>query len=391
MKEINLIFQNAYYFVSEAVDLNPKVFRYLVPVWRQYQNIAWKAIKSDIGLFRYTGSEIRDKEDFMLYVIKEGYTLFSVASDRLKCDRDFIEKAILINPFILKYADKKFLDDVIIAKSSVTIMGSSLQLFSEKIKSNREVLYLALQNDGMAFGYIPANDMKKDLELLRLAVGQNPMAMSYYLDEYTIDTPGGEKLLLDAIKRDGAALQFAPEKIKNDFNIVKKVVENFGCYLRYASEEMRDNFSIVMEAVKNDGMAIYFASDRLKMRKDIAKMAVGNNGSAINYVSSILKMNPEIIKLAVRNNGRSLILGSSLVNNSLVKLAIKTYPKIVSYSFFDKFLDKEMILEAVELDMIVLNDLPKRFYEDSEIAKKAVDFNFKNIKKVPVHLRTDFF
>ncbi len=72
------------------------------------------------------------------------------------------------------------------------------------------------------------------------------------------------KTILGAVKRDGKALQFAPENFKNDRDIVLEAVRNNGWAFEYASEALKNDRDIVLEVVRNNGGALKYASEALR-------------------------------------------------------------------------------------------------------------------------------
>jgi len=69
---------------------------------------------------------------------------------------------------------------------------------------------------------------------------------------------------LREVLRDGLSLQYAPDALKNDYDVVKAAVQTDGRALQYASDTLRNDKLIVLAAVMNDSSAITFASDELR-------------------------------------------------------------------------------------------------------------------------------
>jgi hypothetical protein len=71
-------------------------------------------------------------------------------------------------------------------------------------------------------------------------------------------------LLLAAVQRDGLALRYASDKLKDDKDIVLAAVKNNGLALRFASDCLKDTLVVARAAVENNGMALIYASDQLR-------------------------------------------------------------------------------------------------------------------------------
>ena len=64
-----------------------------------------------------------------------------------------------------------------------------------------------------------------------------------------------------------------PEKFYNDKSFVLEAVKQDGLALEYADESLKKNKSIVLEALKLDGYALKFADESLQKDPDIIKAA----------------------------------------------------------------------------------------------------------------------
>ncbi len=82
-----------------------------------------------------------------------------------------------------------------------------------------------------------------------------------------------KNVVLEAVKQNGLALQFASEKLQDDKNVVLEAVKQYGRALRFASENLRDDKDIVMTAVQQNRYALMYASKELQEDYDIQKAA----------------------------------------------------------------------------------------------------------------------
>jgi hypothetical protein len=60
-----------------------------------------------------------------------------------------------------------------------------------------------------------------------------------------------------AISNNGLALEFASEKLKNNFNIVSTAVNKNGESIQFASPELKENVDIAYAAFKNSNYFIF--------------------------------------------------------------------------------------------------------------------------------------
>ncbi len=111
------------------------------------------------------------------------------------------------------------------------------------------------------------------------------------------------EIMLEAVKKTGAVLQYASPELKNDKDIVLAAVKQNGWALQYASDALKADRDVVLEAVKQDGRALEFASDVLKNDREIVLEAVKQNGWALQYASDALKADRDVVLEAVKQNG----------------------------------------------------------------------------------------
>lgn len=83
--------------------------------------------------------------------------------------------------------------------------------------------------------------MKRDINIVRVAIEQNPLAL-----EYATEFQDHKKLVLEAVSKDGMALQFASLLLRNDFDVVLNAVKNDKSSLQFASPELQKNEVIRM-------------------------------------------------------------------------------------------------------------------------------------------------
>lgn len=72
------------------------------------------------------------------------------------------------------------------------------------------------------------------------------------------------EVVLEAVKQNGLALEYAPARFLGDRGIVLEAVQKNGLMLKHAQEPLKRDFAIVLAAVKQDGGALKYASYRLQ-------------------------------------------------------------------------------------------------------------------------------
>jgi hypothetical protein len=119
-------------------------------------------------------------------------------------------------------------------------------------------------------------------------------------------------LVLEAVKSDGFALQFASEELQADRVFVLNAVKQSGWALKYASRELRADRAVVLEAVKSVGFALQFASEELQADRKVVLEAVKINGKALQYASKALQSDIALFDEAYRSKSASEALEASI-------------------------------------------------------------------------------
>lgn len=266
---------------------------------------------NDIGsLLFYCSDRLKSDADFVYEILEINEYNFSQASFDLQNDKEFVLKCIELSRFLIEDAPEHFLDDKDCAIAAIKRKGHhALQVISDRLKDDKDVaiaainhqpdcykfiserlqydqdiVLLALQDDGL-MQFIPKiyRDNKKIMFDFFNTWHINPQSVQnlQYVSE---NLKNDSEIVMSAIQRDGANLQFAAKKFKQDKSLATLAIENFGS-LEFLSSKLRNDREIVLLALKNSGSELKFASNRLKNDKDIVAIACKSNVQNIQYAS----------------------------------------------------------------------------------------------------------
>ena len=104
-----------------------------------------------------------------------------------------------------------------------------------------------------------------------------------------------KKSAFNAVKINGLELKKYND-FQNDKDVVLEAVKKDGLALQYASENLQNDKKIVLAAVKRDGLAVQYASNVLKDNKEVGLAASLENSTAEMYLSSDLIKSPQFTK-----------------------------------------------------------------------------------------------
>ena len=97
--------------------------------------------------------------------------------------------------------------------------------------------------------------------------------------------------MLEAVKQDGQALQFADPSLRSNRAVVLEAVKQNGQALEWTDPSLRNDRAVVLEAVRQDGWALEFADPSLRNDCAVVLEAVKQDGrvlSELNF-SDIIK------------------------------------------------------------------------------------------------------
>lgn len=131
--------------------------------------------------------------------------------------------------------------------------------------------------------------------------------------------------------------------MKNDKEIVLEAVKNEGNAFQYAGEELRNDKEIVLEAINQNGSYLLYAGERMQNDKDVVLQAVRSNEEAFEYASENLQKEPDVI------NAFNEWQKSKKINN--LEIHDNEINKIIIVAKNEKELDK--------ISKIILKKYPK--------------------------------
>jgi len=191
----------------------------------------------------------------------------------LRCDRDFVLKAVAESGHSLQSAPLELRDDAGVVMAAVTQVGRALRFASPALCGNREIVLQAVSACGEALQYA-SEELRDDKDVVHRAVRcQYSSALQHASDELRAN----REVVLDAVSVNGHALQYAAEPLHDDFEVVRSAVLATGEALQYASERLRGSEELVELASLTCGRAFCFAAEVLMVNEAFIQRAAGAN------------------------------------------------------------------------------------------------------------------
>jgi hypothetical protein len=205
-----------------------------------------------------------------------------------------------------------------------------------------------------------SEELKSDRELVKVAVNANGLALGFASEHLRAD----KEIVLDAVKQNGSALYHAARQLRNDQEVVMIAVQQQGHALEDASLRLQNDLDIVLTAVKQSGTSLCYASIALKSNRAVVIAAVSKLGSALRYASEQLKSDPEVVLAAVKQGGRFALEWASVelqTDAYLRRLATRVdteraYPTVAAFMRYARDLREAKIKAQVDMWLTTHDD-----------------------------------
>lgn len=177
--------------------------------------------------------------------------------------------------------------------------------------------------------------MQANYEVVLAAVSRHGAALQYASRSLC----NSRDIVLAAVTSDGAALRWASASLREDVMVCStaihrnpdvaallsdqvldallpqllsdkqamlEAVQECGAALQYASPGMRADRAIVLAAVTNAGWVLEFASSALQADKGVVLAACRQDGDALQWASEALRADPQVVGIASAKSPSSL-------------------------------------------------------------------------------------
>ena len=190
-------------------------------------------------------------------------------------------------------------------------------------------------------------------------------------------------LVLEMLAKDGMALQWVGNDVRNDPEAVTTAVRANGLALQYASSKLRADATIVLAALeKNAHLVRNVLPSKMRNSVESARVAVQQDGRLLRWFNSRVRKEMSICHLAVDNDGTALgFCGSSPRDDrEIVTTAVSDDKRKAEAPLMLRFASARL---RNDLDVVTAatNCNAKAFQYASDRLRKNEDLNTKCIKR----------
>ncbi len=235
--------------------------------------------------------------DFVLEVVGQiGWMAMPLISDRLKNSLLYMLEIVGVDGLTMAWAGRAVREDFSCGYAAVANDGDALQYLDRSLQVNPAIFYKAATN-GCSF-------------------------CDVYISPNHFQSPAACKALVTA---NGALLEFVPERIKNQKDIILAAVRKWGESLQFAPDQWQDDTGVVTAAVTQNGAALQYATPRHWSAKPVVNLAIETFPAALCLAPKDLQMDPDIYKKAVERGPADVLSKISLEARDNAELAMMVF------------------------------------------------------------------
>lgn len=286
-------------FALELMTQSGLAIAHLSKNLQEDPDIVQSAITKDPEAYKLLNNDYKHDEDIAMSCLSRNGEMIEFAPSAIKQNIQFQLAAIANTPKALNYIDINSPNYHVLQKiASVGLLRQRKALCTiYQNDHDKAAIIEALKINGLGLELV-SNLLKHDIEVIATAIENNPKALAFCPD----DVLQSEHFMIHLMKKNGMALILLPAGLKANEQVVIAAVSQKGAALQYAAAELKANEQVVAAAVCQHGGALQYADPKLKANKSIALTAIQNNALAYKFVSQDLKKDPEVFLAAMKTN-----------------------------------------------------------------------------------------
>ena len=255
----------------------------------------------------------------------------------------------------------------------------------------RQQALSAVQYNGDALQFVPES-LKADYDIVLAAVTQNYGQALQWAHE---DLKKDRAIVLAAVKQDGARSKDYPSnmppRLVRSIAFNPNTVQPAGSALQWAHEDLKKDYEIVLAAVLTYGVALRWAHESLQQDRGIVVAAINQDGNALQWAHEDFKKDRDIVIAAVLGYGDALQFAHEYLKKDRYIVLAAVQRSWTALYFADESLkrDREFVRTAVQHQGYSIKYAHNNFKNDREIVLAAVKQDGMALSLVDSDLRAD--
>jgi len=207
---------------------------------------------------------------------------------------------------------------------------------------------------------------------------------------------------MNVILNDRSALQYFPQKLKNELtndktfmtSLFQKCKDRVSSFFFYTSDELKNNKDFIMSVLKpTNGEALKFASEELKNDKEIVLAAMEQWWKTLEYASAELKNDKEFMLLVMKGRPHAFGFASYALmhDHDTVMAAVTESWEVLKDVAMKRYNndDKEVVMVAIAQNCHALEHASNSLKNDKEVVMAAVTQNGSALRYASDELKSD--
>ena len=346
-------------YVLLAISYHPKQLQYASDKLKDDEDVVNASIKKEYWTIKYASERLKDNFNIISKAIDHslGYPegVLKYASPRLQDNDELVVKALKMHPHSLQYASPRLQDNEEVAKYG------NLQFASNRLKDDFDFVRNKLFDS-----YLPY-----ELQFIsyRLRTNEDIVLYSYAIQysyshrnnfySFGINLKDNADFFLEIYRYENTTkksnenilFKLASDNLKNDFDIVSKIIEKDYRIYYYISDELKEKKEIVFKVLEKDYNSFFTLSDELKNDNEIALKAIDcefNQNRHGNYTTVFEALAPH------------LYYDSSIACAVLFRITD-------GYTYVNIHNDKQLILSAISKNPYAMFCASHELQKDEEV------------------------
>ena len=206
-----------------------------------------------------------------------------------------------------------------------------------------------MQMDFNVYNHIHPS-LKNDIELLKKVVNAKPSVIRLFNDKLK----DNKELALTAINRSGKNFKYLSKRLKNDKAIIMLAIEKFPGVFKDIPRKHRNNINIAKLAVSKEPVNLIHVSSKTRSDKPFIKYAI-LRGASLKHASKALKADQDIVRHAVTQYDSNLHFADKSIKENK-NFLLKHFPLHVVFRYCSSKIlqDKEIFIDGLNLDIRLL-------------------------------------
>ena len=233
--------------VLKAIKQNHQAYRFMHKSFWRNQDICTELLSKDGLLLEFVDGQLKDRDRLVKLAIMQNGEALKFAPQAFRRDHGVVSMALNNKPSAWKYMDSSLLKHRDLALRVLKEDGLQLAILEEKFRRDPNMVAVAIDQNYRAFHSMDSELWKNQMVVTGL-VKKYGLALEFVDPELRTQ----RDLVKLALKQNGLALEFLPAELKADRNLVLTAVRSNGESLKFAHNKLRGDLDLILEAAKGN-------------------------------------------------------------------------------------------------------------------------------------------